>query len=340
MLATTVGASSGRPSRRLRRSKLDRDAVGLGVGGRRLDRGLPRGRSRAPGPSRALPRRSRGRRSRCRDRSAVRWPRPPRPARAGARRQSRVVGWAPVPKARPGSTTRSIAPSRGSSQEGRSQSRSPTSSGLWKSCQRSAQSSGTSVGDHLDQAVAGRRPRSRPARAARPRRRRSRTRRSRARAPPRPRWAPARSARRGRSRPARARSGRRGGSTEGSAHAGEEALVVALLRSAGCAASSVSPSFSASSRCSSERSLGTITWTTIARSPGGPPFGPGRPWPRSANWVPCWVPDGSSISRSPSWLGILIAGPEHRVDRGDLDRVDEVLAAHRPAPHLEAEGCR
>ena len=68
-----------------------------------------------------------------------------------------MVGWAPVPKARPGSTTTSIAPSRGSSQEGRSQSRSPTSSGLWKSCQRSAQSSGTSVATDLDQAVAGRR---------------------------------------------------------------------------------------------------------------------------------------------------------------------------------------
>ena len=30
-------------------------------------------------------------------------------------------------------------------------------------------------------------------------------------------------------------------------------------------------------------------------------------------------------------------GPQHRVDRRDLDRVDQVLAAHRPAPHLEAE---
>ena len=56
-----------------------------------------------------------------------------------------MVGWAPVPKAWPGSTIRSIAPSRAGSQLGRSQSRSPTSSGLWKSRQRSAQSSGISV---------------------------------------------------------------------------------------------------------------------------------------------------------------------------------------------------
>ena len=65
-----------------------------------------------------------------------------------------MVGWAPVPKARPGSTTRSTAPWRGASQEGRSQSRPPTRSGLWKSRQRSAQSSGISVARDLDRAAA------------------------------------------------------------------------------------------------------------------------------------------------------------------------------------------
>ncbi len=54
-----------------------------------------------------------------------------------------MVGCEPVPKAWPGSTTRSIAPGRGSLQGGRTQIRSPTSAGSWKARQRSAQSSGT-----------------------------------------------------------------------------------------------------------------------------------------------------------------------------------------------------
>src|SRR6478609_3332223 len=74
-------------------------------------------------------------------------------------------------------------------------------------------------------------------------------------------------------------------------------------------ASSVPSSFSASSRCSSLRSVGMITWMTMRRSPGGPPLAPGSPWPRRANWVPCWIPGGSSISRSPSWLGIVTDAP-------------------------------
>ena len=59
---------------------------------------------------------------------------------------SRVVGCAPVPKARPGSTTSSARPgsSAGGSQGGRTRSRPPTTTGLWKRRQRSAQSSATS----------------------------------------------------------------------------------------------------------------------------------------------------------------------------------------------------
>ena len=180
-------------------------------------------------------------------------------------------------------------------------------------------------------------PRSRPAREAPPRRRRSRTRRSRARAPPRPRWGRGRSARRGRSRPAPGvqRTARRINRTPGARGRRSPRRPARERRLRG---SRVASSFSASSRCSSERSLGTITWMTMRRSPGGPPFEPGRPWPRRANWVPCWIPEGSSTSRSPSWLGILTLVPEHGLNGRDLDRVHEVLAAHRPAPHLEAEG--
>ena len=44
-------------------------------------------------------------------------------------------------------------------------------------------------------------------------------------------------------------------------------------------------------------------------SPGGPPLAPGMPLPRRANWLPGCVPGGSSISRSPSWLGTLTFAP-------------------------------
>src|SRR5215207_4026142 len=60
-------------------------------------------------------------------------------------RERRVVGWPPVPKARPGSTTTSIRPSWGSHQDGRTPTLPATSIGRWKSAQRSAQSSGTEV---------------------------------------------------------------------------------------------------------------------------------------------------------------------------------------------------
>ena len=236
---------------------------------------------------------------------------------------------------RPGSTTRSIAPSRGSSQEGRSQRRSPTRSGLWKSCQRSAQSSGTSVETDLDQAVAGRRldlaqlrqlalaavdrvlDVAGPALLLDPVR------------------APARSARRGPARPARAQQrtarrinrrlgarGRRGPRRR----CGSEVP-----------ASSVSSSFSASSRCSSVRLVGTMTWMTITQVAGRAAAEPGRPWPRSANCVP-GLDAGRQLDLALALVaGDLHRGPQHRLDGGDLDRVDQVLAAHRPAPHLEAE---
>jgi hypothetical protein len=63
-------------------------------------------------------------------------------------RHSRVLWCAPVPKACPGSITRSMpSPSSGASQGGRTRSRRRrqlTSTGRWNDFQRSAQSSGTS----------------------------------------------------------------------------------------------------------------------------------------------------------------------------------------------------
>ena len=109
-----------------------------------------------------------------------------RPRRACSRlssssssRHSRVVAWAPVPKARPGSIDDVDRTShRARSQEGRSQIRPPTSSGLWKSLP----AVGPVVGDlrrlDLDQPARRPPPRASRGRAARPRRRRSRTRRS------------------------------------------------------------------------------------------------------------------------------------------------------------------
>ncbi len=93
--------------------------------------------ARRPGPARPI--RSRG-----------------RPAtRAGSTpsissRHSRVVAWAPVPNAWPGSTTRSIRPesAAGGSHGGRTRTRPPISTGRWNSRQRSAQSSATSSPGH------------------------------------------------------------------------------------------------------------------------------------------------------------------------------------------------
>ena len=58
-----------------------------------------------------------------------------------------MVGCAPVPNAGPGSITISLTPglAAGSSQDGRTYSRPPTSTGTWKRFQRSAQSPATSV---------------------------------------------------------------------------------------------------------------------------------------------------------------------------------------------------
>ena len=202
-----------------------------------------------------------------------------------------MVGWAPVPKAWPGSTTRSTAPSRGGSQDGRSQSRSPTSSGLWKSRQRSAQSSGISVELTSTRPSPDRRVDLAQLRqlalAAVDRVLDV----ARARAPPRPRWAPAPSARPGPARPARACSGpragsltRRGPSAEGAADAAEDALALPRLevvRPRAC-----SSRRSAISRCSSLRLVGTMTlkitrWSPRRRAPSR-----GSPSPRSTSSVP------------------------------------------------------
>ena len=59
-------------------------------------------------------------------------------------RRIRVVGCEPVPKAWPGSITRSSASGCGSDHGGRTHTRPPTRTGSWKSRQRSAQSPATS----------------------------------------------------------------------------------------------------------------------------------------------------------------------------------------------------
>ena len=115
-------------------------------------------------------------------------------------RHSRVVWCAPVPKACPGSITRSMpSPASGGSHGGRTRSRrkrQDTSTGLWNAFQRSDQSSGISdVGD-VDERRARRRADVAEGPAPRPGRRRGRT-------PPRP---PPPRAPRG--RPARARAAR------------------------------------------------------------------------------------------------------------------------------------
>ena len=134
-------------------------------------------------------------------------------------------------------------------------------------------------------------------------------------------------------------SGRRGGSTEGSAHAGEEALVAAaserrLRGSSDCS------SFSASSRCSSERSLGTITWMTMRRSPGRPAVG-ARQAVAAQGELGAVLDAGGQLDLALA----LVAGdlrPSPRASpaaRRSRPR-GQVLAAHRPAPHLEAEARR
>ena len=58
-----------------------------------------------------------------------------------------MVGWVPVPNARPGSITTSITPGSvaAGSHGGRTHNRPPASTGEWNRFQRSSQSSGTSV---------------------------------------------------------------------------------------------------------------------------------------------------------------------------------------------------
>ena len=195
----------------------------------------------------------------------------------------RVVGWAPVPNACPGSTTTDdlrpscavvLLPGRPDRRRGR---RSRT--GSWKSRQRSAQSSGISSRGDLDRLVAGQRPRPTPGRGPRPVRRRSRTRPSRARPPPRPRRAPAPGARRAPPRRPSGRSGPRGGSTPGAAPApAPAAAAVALLGATRCSSASVSSRPLGELALVVDRApLGTTTSRTTCWSPRPPAAQRGRP---------------------------------------------------------------
>ena len=102
------------------------------------------GRCRAPAPAPSPAGRRDGQHARA---AAEVEQRRRRRSSSSSSRQSRVVAWAPVPNAWPGSITMSSAVSPAGSHGGRTVSRSPSTSGRWNSRQRSAQSSGTSVVD-------------------------------------------------------------------------------------------------------------------------------------------------------------------------------------------------
>ena len=155
-LASTVGADG--PSPRRRSSALDRDprrAVAPRVLARRLDRRrvvVARGDRRR---SRAGRRRSRARRSRSPSRRA----RPRARARAAARGTAASCGArrcrTPGPGRSRGRARRRPAPAPTAA--ARAAAAPGASTGRWKAFQRSAQSSGTSLGGDVDERAAGRR---------------------------------------------------------------------------------------------------------------------------------------------------------------------------------------
>ena len=315
-------------------------AAARGAGSRDAARARPRWRGRSRRPPRAPPARGRrrrpGRSPASRPRSRARpSPCPSRRGRRGRPRASAssssssrhilVVGWAPVPNAWPGSTTMSIAPARASAHEGRTQRRPPTSSGWWKSCQRSAQSSGISVGGDRHQPVAGDRLEVRQRRQlaggavdrvldVAP-----------SRAPPPPLPGPARPGRRAPARRAPDGSERRGGSpaAPGSGAAPRARPAVAV-------ASSPSPATRPAARPAPAarllRSAGTWTSSTTCWSPRAAPRSDGSPRPRSDDVLAGLGP------RRDLDLALAVEGrdghraAEHRSSGGQLDDRDQLLA--------------
>ena len=338
MLATTVGARSGRPSRRLSCCRLDR-------------------RRRWPRRWRSLPR-SKPARGRSRDRVPAELGGGDREdAGAGAEVGQRAAGFAGLPPARAGARGRGgWSGGRRCRRRGRGRRRrrsrpraAPPRRGAARGARRPAAACGSPASGRPSRRAPrsrpprpGRRrppPRSRPAPAARPRRRRSRTRRSRG---------------------PRSSSTPFGASTVSSAstmlgllgHAADRQAdqpkarrtrekklsLVALPASAGCAARASRRASRASSRCSSESSLGDDHLDDDR-----PCRRAGRRWRRACRGragrtgVPVLDAGGQLDLALALVAGDLDLGAQHRVDRRDLDRVDQVLAAHRPAPHLEAE---
>ena len=213
--AATVGAARCPLPAQVDPHELELDPVRARAG----RRGLRAGRSRSQARTGAEPELRGGDREHPRagapDRRAARAPRPASASSSSSSRHIRVVGWAPVPNAWPGSTTTSIVPVlRLRPRTGRTQRRSADQRpARWKSCQRSAQSSGISVDVTSTSPSAGRRlevgERGQLARRAVDRVLDPAV----ALAPPRPRRAPARRARRAPARRAPGGSEPRGGST-------------------------------------------------------------------------------------------------------------------------------
>ena len=259
---------------------------------------------------------------------------PARRARPAARGRA---GWSGERRSRTRGRGRRRCRSRrlaGSSQEGRSQSaRRPA-----PACGSPASGRPSRRGprrDDLDQpspAAAS----SRPRRAAHPRRRRSRTRRNRARAPPRPRWARAPSARRARARPAGAAPDRE--PDQPKARRTREKKLPRRRRGAQVARGpSVSPELARRSSLLLSEVAGDdhVDDEHAGRRAGrrSAPAARGR----AARTGSRLGPGGSSISRSPSWLGILTVAPSIASTAEISTEWTRSWPRIGPAPRFEAD---
>ena len=296
MLATTVGASGGRRSRRFMRSRVELDAVGFGVGGGGFEGGwlVVVAGDRVPAELGGGDREHAGAGAQV-GRGAVGLAgclelEQELQAEAGRRVGAGAEGLAgvddDVDRALAGRLPGGAQPEALADQE---------------RLVEVAPAVGPVVGDlgraDLDPARARPPRRARPARAARPRRRRSRTRRSPGRAPPRPRSAPARSARRAPAR--RARAQQRTASRIKPKARRTRLNRPSPRRGPRFSGSSDSSRRSASSRCSSLRLVGTTTSKTTRWSPRRRPPSCGSPAPRRTSSGRAGCPAATSISFSP-----------------------------------------
>ena len=83
--------------------------------------------------------------------------------------------------------------------------------------------------------------------------------------------------------------------------------------------------------------MGTITWTTIAQVAGRAAVGAGQAV-AAQRVLGAVLGAGRQLDLPLALVARdLDRRAEHRLDGRDLDHVDQVLAAHRAAPHFEAE---